>query len=791
MQDAARVIKFTRRRKIPPMLHRIFLTITLVASIASAVDLVPATLPSGLGVNIHFTDTKPGEVKMLADAGFKFIRMDFDWHRIEKSKGEYDFSAYDRLLAALDPHGIRAVFILDYANPLYDQNLSPHSDEGRAAFAKWAAESVKHFKGRHVLWEMYNEPNIQFWRPHPNVADYIKLALAVGKAIKEAAPDEPYVGPATSRIDFAFLEKCFQAGLLEYWDAVTVHPYRQQVPETAAADYRELQLMIAHYAPKAKHVPIYSGEWGYSSPTGGLDPESQGKFLPRQWLTNLMNDVPLSIWYDWHDDGTKPDEPEHHFGTVLNEYHEGRDPVYDPKPAYRAAKALTSLLDGYRFNKRLSAGSPDLDYLLMFDKGQDVRLVAWTTVTERKHDISIPASPGKFTTYNHVGDKLEELEAADQGLTVAVTDAPVYIVPEKPNELLRVGAAWERVPPVIMGKAAELKRVLLKVSNPLDKRIYISSPSAGPSSTQWLAAGRTVSIPARISLLREPHLVVLPIQLKIGQGPAMGQDARLLVTDAIDAEVRPPVGRTLPIRILNPSGEPFDGSIRATSHGPRDDVQTQPLRLNDGQREQIMFLPVLEGLPVSVEILDPLNHSFFVAYKWRFNPIELHAQDYQLHASGDKDVKSTQSLEQGVPPDMPPGPGLNSALKIAYDFDPGWKYLGVQSKDQAFSLPGKPKALGIWVRGDGSGNLARMRFVDASKQTFQPDAGPLADAKWHYLLFPLDGSQGGHWGGTNSGVIEYPIRLETLLLIDSAAREKTGGTVYVADPTIIYETRDE
>ena len=45
----------------------------------------------------------------------------------------------------------------------------------------------------------------------------------------------PSVGPACSTMDFKFLEACFKGGLLDYWSAVTVHPYRQTAPETVAA----------------------------------------------------------------------------------------------------------------------------------------------------------------------------------------------------------------------------------------------------------------------------------------------------------------------------------------------------------------------------------------------------------------------------------------------------------------------------------------------------------------------------------------------------------------------------
>ncbi len=65
------------------------------------------TVPDGLGVNIHFTDPRPGEMEMLAAAGCRWVRMDFAWGGTEREKGKYQFSAYDRLLAAQEKHEIR------------------------------------------------------------------------------------------------------------------------------------------------------------------------------------------------------------------------------------------------------------------------------------------------------------------------------------------------------------------------------------------------------------------------------------------------------------------------------------------------------------------------------------------------------------------------------------------------------------------------------------------------------------------------------------------------------------
>jgi hypothetical protein len=384
-------------------------------------------LPDGLGVNIHFTDPKPGEMKMLADGGFRWVRMDFGWGGIERRKGEYDFSAYDRLLKALEEYHIRAIFILDYSNRFYDNGQSPSSVEGRAACAKWAAESVKHFKGRGILWEMYNEPNIGFWKPKPNVDDYAKLALAVGKAIREAEPQEVYIGPATSTIKMDFLESCFKAGCLEYWSAVSVHPYRQKDPETVSAEYQKLRELIDKYAPQGRKIPIISGEWGFSSGWKSFDEERQGKYLPREMLVNLMNEVPVSIYYDWHDDGTNPKEPEHHFGTVHFEYHAGAQPVYEPKPAYLAIKALSSSLSGCRFSKRLEVGGSD-DYVLEFkNESGETRYAAWTTAHE-PHSIKLAVSAGAYKTVSGLGEELAAHDAGAGKLEVSLTDTPQYIL---------------------------------------------------------------------------------------------------------------------------------------------------------------------------------------------------------------------------------------------------------------------------------------------------------------------------------------------------------------------------
>src|SRR5665811_916842 len=91
-------------------------------------------------------------------------------------------------------------------------------------------------------------------------------------------------------------------------------------PETAASDYKNLRGLIERYAPDVKKkMPIISSEWGYSSSTKGVSLEKQESYIVRMQLSNLLNNIPVSIWYDWKNDGADPTEHEQNFGTVTSD----------------------------------------------------------------------------------------------------------------------------------------------------------------------------------------------------------------------------------------------------------------------------------------------------------------------------------------------------------------------------------------------------------------------------------------------------------------------------------------
>jgi hypothetical protein len=142
-------------------------------------------------------------------------------------------------------------------------------------------------------------------------------------------------------------------------------------------------------------MPIISGEWGYASHSRGVSLEKQADFIVRQQLANLLQGVPLSIWYDWKNDGPDPNEREHNFGTVTLDL--------QPKPAYRALQTMTRELAGYRIVRRLNVGS-EQDFVLLLARAKaPQKLAAWTLGDA--HTVTLPIKAGGKSRVGLVGSQ--------------------------------------------------------------------------------------------------------------------------------------------------------------------------------------------------------------------------------------------------------------------------------------------------------------------------------------------------------------------------------------------------
>ncbi|MDR2755798.1 MAG: cellulase family glycosylhydrolase [Planctomycetaceae bacterium] len=744
----------------------VFFSFTAIPIFAQKPVLSSDSIPDGFGYNIHFIDAQTGEMEMLADAGATVIRTDFSWGWQEQQQGVYDFSGHDRLTSSMEKQNIRPMYVLSYRNKLYDQGLSPYTPEGRAAFVRWVSAAVAHFQGRRILWEMYNEPNLKrFWTPKPDPEKFAQLALEVGRAIRAVAPNEIYVGPATAGIDFSFLEFCFKAGLLEYWDAVTVHPYRPADPETVLADYARLRYLIDQYAPSGKYIPIISGEWGYSAGWPTFNNDIQGKMLSRQWLVNLAADIPVIIWYDWNDDGKNPFDPEDHFGIVHHDYRPGQTPVYDPKPAFHAAHTFFETFRGFRFNKRLATENPD-EYIFLFDRdhGQQVKLAVWTTSPSAK-TITIPSVAGTFQTISYLGKPQPNLHADPKGLTLSISDEPLYLTPvltpvltqEPQNDFWTKIARLESLPLHIYGSGVPLK-------NHEHNNITIKSfqPNRFMKQTPMIYS-------------------------------ATIQDRKIVQKTDVEAVAPISIGLPFPdhndlvVKVGNLGGDVFDAKISIDDIDGLELTETvRSLVLKSDESETEIRFP-MKSVPVgeyrfSVSLLTDAGTTIIFPCRTmkRLDDFSLRNTEtlktiWTVRPEGDPRVISEQKAEIE-----------NGVVKLTYKSDEGWKSIRFVLNRKFGKINGTPKALGIQLFGDGSGNNVRLRFIDSKGQWFQVHGNTMTDQTSYYFELPFDGTNALHWGGMNNGLVSFPIRLDSIL-IDGTFRICGPHTVSISAMTLIYD----
>lgn len=394
----------------------------------SQAGLPALVLPAGLGVNLHPGSTALTQIAQLAAVGFRLARLDLLWDRVERRRGHYDFSPYEPIIEALRARGVRPLCLLGYDNALYERTSAVlsavaglHTEQARLAFARFAQAAVAHFRGRGIIWELWNEPdNVRFWLPAPSPDEYMALATLAVPAMRQSDPDATIVLPALTGLEpqyqvaWDFLERCFALGLLRLADAVSVHPYRLGVPESAAFDYQRLRLSIARFTPEGRAVlPIVNTEWGYS--LSWVSRQQQAAYVVRLALVNLLNRVAVSIWYDWQDDGADPRQLEDNFGLLTW--------TQQPKPAWLAARTLVRELSGFHLLRRLPLAS-GADYALFFTDGVRTRQVVWTQAAP--HALTVSGAVSTVVVSDMLG-KRRTLPLQDGRATLWVSGEPQYL----------------------------------------------------------------------------------------------------------------------------------------------------------------------------------------------------------------------------------------------------------------------------------------------------------------------------------------------------------------------------
>ena len=188
-------------------------------------------------------------VRMIAEAGFCWIRQEFPWEDIEISaKGDFwdhrwgksAWEKYDHIVELAERYGLGLIVRLSNP-PAWSRadgdargSLAPPDDFDD--FGDFVYTVVSRYRGRIRYYQIWNEPNIypEWGEQAVNPEAYTELLKVAYRRAKEADPEVVIISGALAATvelgprnlnDFIFLQRMYDAGARDYFDIMAVQGY--------------------------------------------------------------------------------------------------------------------------------------------------------------------------------------------------------------------------------------------------------------------------------------------------------------------------------------------------------------------------------------------------------------------------------------------------------------------------------------------------------------------------------------------------------------------------------------
>jgi hypothetical protein len=336
----------------------------------------------------------------MFDAGINFVRIgqyenssDYtSWDWVERKRGEYSMaSEVEDQINSLVENGVHIEIQLLYGNALYtspagslpqtitptpggfhnpDRSLysifwPPKTPEQIRAFSDYATWMVKHFRGRAQYYEIWNEPNINYWNPAPNAEEYGQLFRAVVPAIRAADPTAKIVFGALAGADRRFAKRSLDAcACAESIDVFAYHVYpnygHNLNPEAmddeqhANQSPKALRDMVRSYPGIRNDLVFWNDEFNSIPSWEGSDESVQAKYIPRGLIADRAAGVRTFVWLMvGATDGNESDD----FGMLHGRMLRPED--FTPRPVFAALQNTAALFSDTKFDSSLQIRSDD------------------------------------------------------------------------------------------------------------------------------------------------------------------------------------------------------------------------------------------------------------------------------------------------------------------------------------------------------------------------------------------------------------------------------------------------
>jgi O-antigen ligase len=305
-------------RFITLCLYLLLLLVSLGAAAFAAFDYARATrgiesdFPAAqkiIGTNVALEQyASDAELQRAFDElkrlGVTHARQYFSWRDIEVTRGEYDWTKWDRLVDAARANGIQLVAVLHTA-PAWSQREHERAMPGAPAndfaeYARFAGDFAKRYGDKIDYYQIWDEPNVEpnWGKRNADATEYAQMLIPASQAIRANDADAKILAaglamnlevhrPHPNYSEILFLRGLYEIGARNYFDMVAAKPYgmwtgpEDRTVNSDTLNFSRLILLreeMRHYGDKQK--PLWAVEMGWNA----LPPNWTGDLSP--WGTD-------------------------------------------------------------------------------------------------------------------------------------------------------------------------------------------------------------------------------------------------------------------------------------------------------------------------------------------------------------------------------------------------------------------------------------------------------------------------------------------------------------------------